>query len=56
MLLFWVLVLCRLVSRYQRFGGTYFHRLQGLSLHGAKIQKHNIVLIAVKTSNLIYCL
>jgi hypothetical protein len=29
MLIFWVLTLCGIVGKYQRFGGTYYLHLQG---------------------------
>jgi hypothetical protein len=55
-MLFWVLTPCRLVITYQRFGETYCLHLQGgsTSLHSIKTQ--NIILSAMRTSNLAYCL
>jgi hypothetical protein len=45
MFFIWVLTPCRLVGRYQHFGGTYCLHLQGDSmfLHGVKTQMNNIV-------------
>jgi hypothetical protein len=36
MLLFWVLVSCRLIGRYQRFGETYYLHFQGWSGEAGK--------------------
>jgi hypothetical protein len=55
-MLIWVLAPCRLVSRCQRFGETSCLHLRWqlpMSLHGAKTQKINIIILtALKTSGL----
>jgi hypothetical protein len=41
-MLFWVVVLCELVGRYQRFGGTYIVHLQDLPLNQHRIRLNSL--------------